>query len=228
MIAGFCFTTLCYNCLPSSLMFQAVILLYLFVLLSCTPQPDTTHATRPVSDGCDGCELMYADIPADIDWQDTLPGWEASDQKLVLKGKVLKPGGRTPAEGVILYFYQTDSTGHYTRYPGQPSTMLHGHIRGWVKTNETGDYKIYTTRPAPYPGASVPAHVHVVVKEADAKEYYIDDFEFIDDTLLTEAEKAKREKRGGSGICQLAQVGHGWQGATRNITLGLNIPNYPQ
>jgi protocatechuate 3,4-dioxygenase beta subunit len=104
---------------------------------------------------------------------------------------------------------------------------VHGHLRGWVKTDAGGNYSIYTIRPAPYPDNSTPAHVHIVIKEPKLNEYYIDDFVFDDDKLLTGTKRKALENRGGSGILRVL-IKDSLQIAEHNIILGLNIPNYPQ
>lgn len=87
-------------------------------------------------------------------------------------------------------------------------------------------YKFVTLRPAPYPGRTDPAHIHVTIKEPGLPEYYIDEFVFDDDPLLTANKRRKLENRAGSGILQLKDVGNMYK-AARNIYLGRNIPNYP-
>lgn len=81
--------------------------------------------------------------------------------------------------------------------------VRHGYIRGWVKSDANGQYSIYTVRPAPYPGRNFEAHIHPAIKEPGIdKEYYIDEFVFDDDPLLT-SEKEKGWKTGGSGILRV-------------------------
>ena len=58
-------------------------------------------------------------------------------------------------------------------------------------------------------------------------EYYIDEYRFSDDPLLTPAEKARDENRGGSGNITLTKDGDLLM-CKRDIILGLNIPNYPK
>lgn len=138
-----------------------------------------------------------------------------------------KIDGKTPAPNIIIYYYQTDNNGYYSPSPNQdPKSKRHGHIRGWVKTDNEGRYAIYTIRPAPYPKANIPAHIHPVIKEPNMNEYYIDEFLFDDDPLLTDEERKKQEHRGGNGILMIENK-NGLQVAERNIVLGLNIPNYP-
>jgi protocatechuate 3,4-dioxygenase beta subunit len=104
----------------------------------------------------------------------------------------------------------------------------HGHIRGWVKTDDSGKYSIYTIRPAPYPNSDIPAHIHTSIKEPDiANEYYIDEFVFDDDRLLTIEKRRTLENRGGSGVLRVL-ISDELQISEHNIILGLNIPNYPK
>lgn len=175
-------------------------------------------------------KLIYSSpVPfGKLSWIDTLPDFAEAGPKLVASGTVYKADGKTPAPGVVLYIYHTDQTGHYTNRNGEKGYAgANGYIKGWVKTNAKGEYKFYTLKPVPYPGATIPAHIHPVIKEADKNEYWIDEYLFDDDPLLTAAERKKQEGRGGSGIVKLKESG-GVLYAERNIVLGKNIPDYPQ
>lgn len=183
--------------------------------------------SRAVGGGCEGCEIMYVGMPRRINATDTSAGWKGAGQKLLITGRVMKRDGRTPAPNVVLYYWHTDEIGYYSYRPGlAEGARRHGYLRGWVKTDAQGKYTIYTLRPAPYPGEAIPAHIHLVVKEPDLNEYYIDDWIFDDDKLLTTAERRKLENRGGSGVLRVL-LDKNVQVAEDNIILGLNIPNYP-
>jgi protocatechuate 3,4-dioxygenase beta subunit len=210
------------------------------LLIACSNQPnnaqqfaslnDTTQRVQSngiVGGRCDGCEIMYIGMPADIVSVDTSVAWNEKGQKLLVHGTVYKHDGKTPAPNVILYYWHTDNNGYYSPAPNQDEkSKRHGHIRGWVKTNKEGHYSIYTTRPAPYPDGGIPEHIHMTVKEPGLNEYWIDEFLFDDDPLLTGAERKKQENRGGNGILTVENK-NGMQVAERNIVLGLHIPNYP-
>ncbi|MEJ7575968.1 MAG: hypothetical protein WKF74_03070 [Pyrinomonadaceae bacterium] len=195
---------------------------------SCQAQTNQRQRTSAgiVGGGCDGCEGMYEEMPQGLNWQTAIASASEPGEKLEISGIVYRPDGRTPASGVIIYLWQTDVTGRYTPAPNTTGlTRIHGHLRGWLKTNERGEYKFTTVKPAPYPNDVIPAHIHPSVKEPDKNEYYIEDFLFDDDSLLTRQERAKLENRGGSGILRLTKREGVWVGR-RNIILGLNIPNY--
>ncbi len=209
---------------------------YLLILLlpifnSCNgqgkPQKKVTQQTL-VGGGCDGCELMYIGMPKIIHATDTSAGWTEKGQKLLVTGTVYQLDGKSPAPNTIIYYWQTDNDGYYSARPQlEQGALKHGHIRGWVKTDSTGKYAIYTIRPKSYPDGSEPAHIHLAIKEPELNEYYIDELVFDDDPLLIpKKKKTPLENRGGSGILRILLDGDR-QVAEHNIILGLNIPNYP-
>lgn len=203
------------------------------MFLSCAGQKNEKKQTETktiVGGGCDGCELMYIGMPAEINSVDTSAGWNEKGQKLIVTGTVFQIDGKTPAKDVIVYYWQTDNDGYYSPRPEMDErTKQHGHIRGWVKTGADGKYTIKTIRPAPYPNDVLPAHIHFSIKEPDIEnEYYTDDINFDDDKLLIPYfKKYPQENRGGSGVVRIL-LQDKLQIAEHNIILGLNIPNYPK
>lgn len=206
-------------------------------ILACKSQPKVDKpAQNPtkydpnklVGGGCDGCELMYIGMPKNINHIDTCTAWFDGGQKLLVTGKVFKIDGKTTAPDVVIYYWQTDNAGYYAQKPELlPAAKRHGYARGWVKTDKDGNYAIYTIKPAPYPNDKLPSHIHTSIKELNVKnEYYIDEFVFDDDPLLTTAKRKALENRGGSGVLRVV-VKSDLQIAEHNIILGLNIPNYP-
>ena len=178
---------------------------------------------------CEGCEAIHeSPVPFDslkeLLW---LPDWNDKGKRLAVNGVVYKAGG-TPAPNVVIYVYHTDQTGVYPKKGNETGWgKRHGYIRGWMKTNEKGEYKFFTLRPAAYPGREAPEHIHVTIKEPDKNEYWIDEYVFDDDPLLTEKERKHCQDRGGSGIINVKDVGNMLK-AERNIYLGKNIPDYPK
>ena len=196
---------------------------------SCRAQTKKEPPARgPVGGGCDGCDIMYVNMPQQLSWQTEIAAASEPGERMEMSGIIYRPDGRTPAPGVILYVYHTDARGYYSPTPDMtPAAQRHGHLRGWMKTGERGEYRFTSIRPAPYPEGRDAAHIHPVIKEPDKNEYYIDTFVFDDDPLLTERERARQEERGGSGIIRLTRSGGGLWTGKRDITLGLNVPNYP-
>ena len=199
-------------------------------LASCaqgTNKPEKTNGPH-IGGRCEGCEAIYESPVAfeklsNLVW---LPDFKEKGQKLAVNGVVYKADGKTPAPNVIIYIYHTDQTGIYPKKGDETGwAKRHGYLRGWMKTNEKGEYKFFTLRPAPYPGANIPAHIHVTIKEPGKNEYYIDEFLFDNDPFLTANERKKAENRGGNGILKI-KVAEEFQKAERNIVLGMNIPDY--
>ena len=198
------------------------------VCLSACSQTGNQSKTKRVGGNCEGCEAIYESPVAleKITNTATLPDYNGHGPKLEISGIVYHRDGKTPAKDVVIYVYHTDQTGHYT--PGDNAKgweKRHGRLRGWMKTDKNGYYHFYTLKPAAYPNTNIPAHIHITIKEPDKNEYYIDEYLFEGDPFLTASERSRQEKRGGNGIISLEQK-NGMLYGKRNITLGLNIPNY--
>lgn len=204
---------------------KVTVVFFLLVLSACNAQTGKNLNTV-VGGGCEGCEAIYESGDIKLDSKDTLPGFQETEPKLRITGTVYEKDGKTPAENVILYIYQTNRKGIYeTKGNEKGWAKRHGFIRGWVKTDATGKYTFYTFRPATYPDRSEPEHIHLTVKEPDKNEYYLDSYVFDDDPLLTTEERNKLPNRGSSGIMK-PMVNAGLLTIHRDIILGLNVPGY--
>ncbi|MBA2242737.1 MAG: intradiol ring-cleavage dioxygenase [Chthoniobacterales bacterium] len=203
------------------LSFVGLLLLGSSALVFASDAPD---ASKRVGGGCDGCKLMLEGMPQTLASQTIIMPVDGGEP-LEVEGVIFQEDGKTPAPSVILYVYHTDAKGFYSPAPGQTVARRHGGLRGWMQTDANGRYKFRTIRPAPYPNRHLPAHIHAVVKEPGKNEYYIDDFLFDDDPLLTR-EKRTQDARGGSGIVQATRNANGVWIARRDLVLGRNIPHY--
>lgn len=175
---------------------------------------------------CEGCEAIYEYGQRILTATDTLPGFQENEPKMKVTGTVFSRDGKIPAENVILYIYHTDRTGIYAVKGNETGwDKRHGFIRGWTKTGKDGKYSFYTFRPGAYPNRSQPEHIHVLVKEPDRNEYYLDEYVFDDDPLLTDKKRQALENRGGSGIVKPVSE-NGILIVRRDIILGRNIPDY--
>jgi protocatechuate 3,4-dioxygenase, beta subunit len=184
-----------------------------------------TRSNKVVGGRCDGCEIMYRNMPHQINEVDTSYGWSHEGEKLKVEGTVYLKDGKTPAANIIVYYWQTNADGLYA--PSFTDKTRHGAIRGWLKTGADGKYMLYTIKPESYPQSTIPAHIHFLIKETNLNEYYIDDINFEDDPFLTEAERKKLPLRCGSGIVKLTINSEGILYCKRDIVLGLNVPDYP-
>lgn len=203
----------------------------LTVVTGCTGQ--TSDGNDQLSEDFDKTPPVFYRMPDKITASDTSAGWDQDGQKILLTGTVYLCDRQTPASNILLYYYHTDTGGRYHPKEGVRESMpynslgqTHGYIRGWVRTDRNGHYSIYTVLPGTYPNRSEPAHVHMYVAEPQMDQpYYIDDFVFDDDPLLTTSRRKAMENRGGSGIIRFVKAG-GLDTGVRNIYLGANIPDY--
>lgn len=207
----------------------------LFVFNSCgqsTSQKNPKPAKNEIKVGgnCEGCEAIYeSPVPFEqLNEIDTLPDFNEAGPKIEISGIIYKPDGKTPAPNIILYIYHTDQTGIYPNKGNEKGwAKRHGYIRGWVRTNEKGEYRFFTLVPASYPDNRNPKHIHPTIKEPGLSEYYIDDFVFEDDPLLPEKERNKPNPICGNGVLKTT-LKDGILRANRNIILGLYVKNYPK
>lgn len=190
--------------------------------------PNIKSASARIGGPCEGCEAVYeCPVPfAALNEVDTLSLFHEEGPKLIVSGTVYKSDGTTPAPDVVLYVYQTDRTGRYRSVPDSTVwARRHGSIRGWMKTNNKGQYKFYTVRPGSYTKEGPPAHIHITVKEPGKNEYYIDDFQFDDDPTFTPELRSRQQNRGGDGVLKVERRA-GVEYAVRNIALGKNVTDY--
>jgi len=177
---------------------------------------------------CEGCEAVFEGLPTVLTSHARIAPLDEPGQAMRIVGTVFDTAGH-PVPDVVVYAYHTNARGIYPRvqHPRWPAGDRHGLLRGWVKTDEIGQYRFDTIRPAGYPDTDLPAHVHMHVIDVGRCTYYIDDILFEDDPRLT-AEKRRQlvTGRAGSGLVLPEEDGDGTLIVTRNILLGLNIPGY--
>lgn len=199
------------------------VLLILFPFGACSQNADD----KPVGGNCEGCEAIFEYGNKKLFSVDTLPDFHNKGPKLLVTGTIFKADGKTPAKDVILYIYHTDQSGEYPTAGSETGwAKRHGYIRGWIKTGNDGKYSFYTLRPGAYPGRQNPEHIHPVIKEPGYSAYWIDEYLFEDDPILSKQERQQQEGRGGSGLIKISKTKDGFQVARRDIILGRNIPGY--
>lgn len=191
-----------------------VFILFIIATLyvSCGNPQQNTPNTPELIGPCEGCEAIFEYGEKKLKPIDTLPGFEDSEEKLKIYGTIFMPDGKTPAKDVILYVYHTNSEGIYpTRGDETNWGRRHGYIRGWVKTDDSGRYAFYTSRPGAYPGWTEPAHIHPIILQNDGKYYWIEEYIFDDDSLITDKHRNKDNPRGGhSGVVELQKENGMW------------------
>jgi len=198
-------------------------ILLIWVVTACAQSGKPDKKAIP---DCEDCELMFEGMPKSLMWSTQIADEKEPGELMIVSGTIFKSDGKTPAPGVILYVYHTDAKGIYSPASGQKDAKRHGHLRGWMKSDEQGRYQFTSIRPASYPSRNAPQHIHPIIQESESSIYWIDEYLFDDDPLLTQDERARQQKRGGPGIIHLVKNNRGvWIGG-RDIVLGMNIPNY--
>jgi protocatechuate 3,4-dioxygenase beta subunit len=109
-----------------------------------------------------------------------IAGPDEPGQRMVVSGRVFLPDGETPAVGIVMFAWHTDAQGLYS----QDRAVSHPRLRGWMKTDAQGRYEYRTIRPAPYPGRSSPAHVHVQFWGPGIAAQFAQELNFADDPLV--------------------------------------------
>lgn len=179
-----------------------------------------TASVRPKLYDCDGCQAVAERPAAGLSSTVRLAGPSEPGERMILTGRVTGADGVNPAAGVIIYAHQTNAAGLYAG--GSPETewsRRHGRLRGWAKTARDGVYTFHTVKPAPYPGDTMPAHIHLFIGEPGRPPYYIDDVVFDGEFGVTAAYRKAQEFRGGSGIIRLDRARPGMLIARRDIRL---------
>lgn len=195
--------------------------------MSACSQAQSSGARYQLKGGpCEGCEAVFEYSAKKLRPVYTLPDFKSPGPRLKLTGHIFRRDGHTPAANVILYIYHTNQAGRYAAKPGNRGwAKRHGELRGWIKTDETGRYTFYTLKPGTYPSRSEPAHVHATVLEPDGKYYYLEEWYFRGDPLLSQLNKENRKVHGGEGTVSLRKQ-DGLLIAERDIILGLNVGDY--
>jgi protocatechuate 3,4-dioxygenase, beta subunit len=133
--------------------------------------------------------------PADVSSTGSIAGPSEPGKRLIVDGQVFAPDGVTLAAGVILYAYQTDSSGLY-----HDDSSHIARLHGWVKTDAQGRFEFRTIRPAPYPNRSIPAHIHFHAWGGGYPLQWTEELKFADDPLLTPHDVADSQAHGDFAI----------------------------
>ncbi len=152
------------------------------------------------------------DNNAGAPWQIRITSDDEPGQPLIVSGTIFSPDGQTPLEGIKLWVYQTDATGNYTTRGGDNrNTRLHGVMR----TNAEGKYEFRTIKPGSYPGGTNPAHIHAYVSGPGYPEYWVDEYLFDDDPLVTA--EVRRKSAGQGSFSAILKTTRGSDGVLRAV-----------
>jgi protocatechuate 3,4-dioxygenase, beta subunit len=148
--------------------------------------------------------------PQNVSSKGTLAASSDPGERLRLAGTVYDAEGKNPMPGVVLFAYQTDASGVYSK-PVDDSR--NPRLRGWVKTDSSGRFELDTIKPGSYPGGGNPAHIHVVFMQGERQDG-ADECWFEGDRYLTGNQKEREAAAGKfSRIVRLSKDKDGiWRG----------------
>ena len=137
-------------------------------------------------------------------------------ERLVISGTIYRADGRTPVPDIVLFAYQTDTTGYYNK----EDDAFNPRLRGWVKTDKNGHYEFRTIRPGAYPHRNTPGHIHVHLYGPAIPEHSIEEYRFADDPRLSKNEREEAQSKGRySSVVAVTRKSDGtWEGV-RDIKL---------
>lgn len=170
-----------------------------------------------------GNKSMFANATSDkgagVPWSIRIDAEGEPGTPLIVSGTIFAPDGRTPLEGITLWVYHTDATGNYST-SGNGGDNRNTRLHGQMRTNAEGRYEFRTIRPAAYPGQRNPAHIHAYVSGPGYPEYWIDEYLFDDDPLVTDEVRRKSTADGSfSPILKATRSADGVLRAVRDIKL---------
>lgn len=160
-----------------------------------------------------------ADGPLTPTWKTRITDASEPGAPLLISGTIFQPDGVTPAKGITLYVYHTDTKGYYSQETSK-GTPPKPRLRGWMRTGADGRYEFHTIRPGSYPGTNAPQHIHASLSGPGYTEYWIDNYFFEDDPFISAEHRSTLSGRGGfQSIIALKRDADGWLRGTRNLKL---------
>jgi protocatechuate 3,4-dioxygenase beta subunit len=141
-------------------------------------------------------------------------------EPLHITGTIYGTDAVTPVSDVVMFLYHTDAHGHYN----EPNSPFNPRIYGWVKSDAKGRYGLVTIKPAPYPELNTPAHIHVTIFAPGLPEYWVDDYWFEGDPLITPRQLVTLTGRGGfQSIVKVTRDGDGVLKGTRDFAVQIGL-----
>lgn len=178
------------------------------VLIACKSKGKQQEPGLSAGDTCDGpdvnIECNFVDFPSSAASIMKIAPDSEPGRKIVIKGTLLKKNNGGPLANAMIYAYQTDSTGHYSKDGTETGPRKwQGRLYGRCITDSDGKYEIHTIRPGRYPEGSFPAHIHWMVKLPDGTATYLNDFVFSDDEMVNSRYLNSLTLPGDNGVIEL-------------------------
>jgi protocatechuate 3,4-dioxygenase beta subunit/tetratricopeptide (TPR) repeat protein len=121
-------------------------------------------------------------------------------EPLIVSGRVLDKAGQ-PVKNAVIYVYHTSARGWYSdraaHIEAHEGDRKHARLFGYLTTDDEGNFKLQTIRPAGYPDSDLPAHIHVEVERAESGTgTLVTEIQFDDDPRLTAEWRDRSRKEG--------------------------------
>lgn len=145
--------------------------------------PFPTMATLNGQMPCGSCAQ-----PAALSWRTSVTAPHEPGQPIQVSGVIYREEDHKPAEGAVLFVFQTDASGRYNREVSGYRGEVNPRLRGWMKTGSDGRYEFSSIKPGQYSG---PIHIHAHLYAAGRPEWFIREFLFADDPLISTRERAQ-------------------------------------
>jgi protocatechuate 3,4-dioxygenase, beta subunit len=132
---------------------------------------------------CEWCGVTEA--PRNLTSTALIAGASEPGERMILTGRILRDG--KPVPNVILYAWHTNNEGIYPKRGNERgNAQRHGYLRGWLRTDAQGRFRIESIRPAMYPTNNAAAHIHLTAGEPGKPEVSVGEFQFAGDPLAHE------------------------------------------
>ena len=158
----------------------------LFIVTACAASAQDREFAR-------ACERAQGAKPSAVGSVSRIAPENEPGSPLVINGRVYQTDGRTPAAGITVFAYHTDRTGVYDERSAGPHSWR---LKGWAVTDAEGRFQFRTIRPASYPNASVPQHVHLHLEGPSLPRRWTTELEFDDDPKMTARQRDASRQAG--------------------------------
>lgn len=126
---------------------------------------------------------------------------------LVVRGKVIRPDGRTPAEGVVVHAYHRDT--HGFDFGPDDKALPTWRLQGWAVTDREGSFEFRTIRPAPDHLGREAAHIHFTLDARESGRQWAPTLFLADDPLVTARQRTQSAAAGEFGWVQEVSMSDG-------------------
>lgn len=151
---------------------------YILIFLLLTGANQSCNTTHKSSEELRSCVELAEGNSGYIQLTDP----DQSGEQLIIYGQVINSETGEPIENAQVSLYQADVSGNYnSTFFGMPS---YAKIRGSLKTDSDGCFKVKTIVPGNYPGETDGKHIHVI---ANAGGYEKWSFEFLFEGWVSES-----------------------------------------